>query len=96
MKRITKLTTYIVALIAIFAFAGCAKKDDASSNCNWESELKVYEQKLNAFSSNPTKSNCNALKDSAKKLLNKLGNCSDGVSIKESLKQWDAIDCSEF
>jgi len=94
MKKSKRIATYLVAMasVVMISFTGCEK--DNSSSCDWESEYQAYMQKVNAFTANQSRSNCTALKDSALKLINKIGNCEQGVSIKEAAEAWRQVDCS--
>ena len=94
MKKSKRIAAYLVAMatLIVFALTGCEKDD--SSSCDWDSAYQTYMQKVNAFTANQSRSNCTALKDAALKLIDKIGNCEQGVSIKEAAEAWRQVDCS--
>lgn len=94
MKKSKRIAAYLVAMatLIVFALTGCEKDD--SSSCDWDAAYQTYIQKVNAFTANQSRSNCTALKDAALKLIDKIGNCEQGVSIKEAAEAWRQVDCS--
>lgn len=79
---------------------GCFEDDEDDYTpgiCNdFESEVNSFLSRTNNFSSNPTRSNCNSLKQSAIQMLNKLKNCPGGDGATYAMQLWRDIDCNDF
>lgn len=78
------------SIICLLGFSGCSKNNPLSSNClsgNWletvEKELSAYSTSLQAYSENPTESNCASVKAAGLSYitaLDKIQNCVPGGS----------------
>lgn len=101
MKNLIKKTFIMMPLLACsLLFTGCfdEEEDDYSPEiCNdFEREYNDMLSKANAFSANPSRGSCSAVKQSAIQLMNKVKNCPGGQGAEMVIQQWNNIDCNEF
>ncbi|MDN3601744.1 hypothetical protein QWZ00_01245 [Belliella kenyensis] len=84
---------YISLLTFLLLFGACAD-DDKPGNCEYQREYDDFEAKLNLFIENTNSFNCNAVRQSAIRLLNKLDGCAGVQGVEEAVKQWRDLDCN--
>lgn len=79
---------------------GCFEDDEddyTPSACDdFQSEVDAFLSQNSAFSSNPTRSNCNSLKQSAIRMLSKVKDCPGGQGATYAMELWRDIDCNDF
>ncbi|RZL44818.1 MAG: hypothetical protein EOP00_18965 [Pedobacter sp.] len=74
--------------------------EDSGSSVNCQEQLVELAQTMNqnsmVFSENPTKANCEKLKTSALKLIEKAKKCGMEEEWAVAAAAWEDIDCSEL
>jgi len=94
---IPKLRTMFFSIILIILCSNSCFESDPPKSCDWEQELNSYLSSVNALANNPTPSNCESLKTTALRLIDKFGACDDFAPYVADLRsQWTSIDCSDF
>lgn len=90
MKYLKKFTFVLfVSAAMLVSFSSC---EDSVA----DAEAAAYQAAITAFSSNPTRSTCNALVSAAQDLINKASQCGGGIDISAAQASLDTIDCSVF
>lgn len=96
MKYLKKFTFVLfVSAAMLVSFSSC-EDSVADAVCNADAEAAAYQAAITAFSSNPTRSTCNALVSAAQDLINKASQCGGGIDISAAQASLDTIDCSVF
>lgn len=101
MKRFIKKTIFFMPLLACSLLAtGCFEDDEDDYTpgiCDdFQAEWNNFNSKANSWATNPTKSGCSTLKQSAITLMDKVKNCPGGEGAEDVIKHWQELDCSVF
>ncbi len=91
--KLFTILTFVVALTS-FTFISC-EEEVASAVCSTESAYDNYLEAINKFSSNPTRSNCNNLKNKANAFIDAAERCG-GIDASSAHNTINSIDCSDF
>lgn len=83
---------FVLFLALGFVFFGCSS-DDSPGNCNYERELNEFNQRFDVWVDNVTPANCNDLRSSAIRLLQKMEGCPGVTNLEATMKEWRDIDC---
>jgi len=98
MKKIKSLSVIFIAIeITTISFTNCEVLEDEPSSavCNIDSSYNSYLNAINAFSNNPTRSNCDNMKSKANAYITAAGNCA-GVDVSDARATINSINCSDF
>lgn len=96
----TKLLVKINVIITLFLIISCGKDSPLDNNCanalQWanevSNELSAYSSALQAYSSDPTASNCTSVKNAAKNYLDALRDVLDCVPTASQAQINEAIN----
>lgn len=84
----------IIILVLALSIASCKKAAlDPTTRC--DNAAEKYLEKVTAFSTSPTKANCENIKSAAKTFLNDCPTVS-AAERKNAQESIDGIDCSDF
>ena len=93
MKKKKKLSAIFLALLlSSISLVSC---EDDETICTADASYDVYLNSVSTFSSNPTTSNCNAMKAAAVGFIEDATSCG-GYDISSVSNNINAIDCSGF
>mgnify|MGYP006144699215 CR=1 FL=1 len=104
MKQIKRFSVLIMLFVATAGVIACEEEEPArvnsnnSDNCMAELEnlSDILYNKSMTFNSNPTNSNCNAVRTAALNLINAAENCGYGDLYEGQTETWLSIDCTVF
>jgi hypothetical protein len=88
----------VTLTVSCFFFSSCEVLDEspASAVCNVDSESASYLSAVNAFSSNPTRTNCNNMKTKANAFISAASRCSGGADVSAARNMINSINCNDF
>ena len=99
-KSVLKISFVFVAALMMSMSLNSCEADDSGSSTNCEEDLtelaQIMNQNSSAFSQNPTKANCDKLKASALKLIEKAKKCGYEEEWAAVTAAWEDIDCSDL
>lgn len=98
MKIFRLLKNIGLILFLVLTITACSSSDDGKGgDCITQEDVNRFQSKTEAFSANPTKANCDVVKEAAFDYLNKLKNCSGATEATKTLiEQWRDMDCEVF
>ncbi|TDS65084.1 hypothetical protein [Myroides indicus] len=97
MKTFQLLKNIGLVLFLGLIVTACSSSDDSKGDCITQEDVNRYQNKIDSFTANPTRANCDAVKEAAFAYLNKLKNCPDANDAAKSLiEQWYDMDCNVF
>jgi hypothetical protein len=98
MKNFTLKLTFFLCIATLF-FSGCNTNDDFSpKDCDFsDADSKAYYDVAMKFSSSPTRSNCNTLRQASYNLIKKFEKCAETKQyVSQLTAQWDQVDCNSL
>ena len=98
MKNSTFKLTLFLCIATVFSTA-CTTNDDFSpKDCDFsDADSKAYYDIAMKFNSNPTRSNCNTLKQASYNLIKKFEKCTETKQyVSQLTSQWDLVDCNSL
>lgn len=99
-KSLLNTSFVIVMLLLMTVTIQSCSSEDSGSSVNCEEQLLELAETMNqnsmTFSENPTKANCEKLKASALKLIEKAKKCGYEEQWAAVTASWEEIDCSEL
>ena len=87
----------LFAMTATVTLQSCEEEDlfTSATSCNADDAYDDYLDALNSFSSNPTRSSCNNLKNKANAFIDAAERCG-GFDASSAHSTINSIDCSDF
>lgn len=94
MKKI-KSFVILVFTVVVTSISLISCEETAVDTCSAETAQENYLDALNAFSNNPTRTNCNNLKSKANAYIDAAERCG-GFNASSAHSTINSIDCSDF
>lgn len=89
-------TIFTLIFLVVIAGSGCSEKESPTS-CDYEKDYAEFLRQVDLFSDNLTTAQCEEMRKSALKVLQKMRGCPSGVvTTEEALQAWRDTDCSAF